>query len=161
MGVELATSRTQSEGCIDWANLTWYWSTPAILFLAIQLLLTMIEEWSFPVIFKLFSVFAPGKKWLSCLTAHKWQKWKRVFLTCPCHKIYRDEAVGLKVANILEKLWYLWKCEIWSNTVKIWYFVNNCLIEAQIRKFFCTCVTQIIVIICSTAHFLSTKSIFS
>ena len=30
------------------------------------------------------------------LTAHNWQKWKRVFLTCPCHKIYRDEAVGLK-----------------------------------------------------------------
>ena len=39
------------------------------------------------------------------LTAHNWQKWKRVFLTCPCHKIYRDEAVGIKkVANILEKL---------------------------------------------------------
>ena len=29
------------------------------------------------------------------LTAHNWQKWKRVFLTCSCHKIYRDEAVGL------------------------------------------------------------------
>ena len=31
------------------------------------------------------------------LTAHNWQYWKRVFLTCPCHKIYRDEAVGLKI----------------------------------------------------------------
>ena len=30
------------------------------------------------------------------LTGGNWQKWKRVFLTCPCHKIYRDEAVGLK-----------------------------------------------------------------
>ena len=30
------------------------------------------------------------------LTAHNWQKWQRVFLTCPCHKVYRDEAVGLK-----------------------------------------------------------------
>ena len=30
------------------------------------------------------------------LTAHNWQKWKRVFLICPCHKIYRVEAVGLK-----------------------------------------------------------------
>ena len=30
------------------------------------------------------------------LTSGNWQKWKRVFLTCPCHKIYRDEAVGLK-----------------------------------------------------------------
>ena len=27
------------------------------------------------------------------LTAHNWQNWKRVFLTCPCHNIYRDEAV--------------------------------------------------------------------
>ena len=26
------------------------------------------------------------------LTAHNWQKWKRVFLTCPCNKIYRDEV---------------------------------------------------------------------
>ena len=30
------------------------------------------------------------------LMAHNWQKWKRVFLTCHCHKIYRHEAVGLK-----------------------------------------------------------------
>ena len=28
------------------------------------------------------------------LTAHNWQKWKSTFLTCPCHKIYREEAVG-------------------------------------------------------------------
>ena len=28
--------------------------------------------------------------------AHNWQKWKRVFMTCPCHEIYREEAVGLK-----------------------------------------------------------------
>ena len=27
---------------------------------------------------------------------NNWQKWKRVFLTCPCHEIDRDEAVGLK-----------------------------------------------------------------
>ena len=27
------------------------------------------------------------------LTAHNWQNWKRVFLTCPCDEIYRDEAV--------------------------------------------------------------------
>ena len=32
----------------------------------------------------------------SDLTGGNWQKWKRVFLTCPCHEIYRDEAVGLK-----------------------------------------------------------------
>ena len=33
------------------------------------------------------------------LTAHNWQKWKRIFLTCPCHEIYRVEAVGLKNSN--------------------------------------------------------------
>ena len=33
------------------------------------------------------------------LTAHNWQKWKSTFLTCPCHKIYREEAVGLKNSN--------------------------------------------------------------
>ena len=36
------------------------------------------------------------KSLLMDLTGGNWQKWKRVFLTCPCHEIYRDEAVGLK-----------------------------------------------------------------
>ena len=45
------------------------------------------------------------------LTAHNWQKWKRVFLTCPCHKIYRDETVGLKSCK------YTWKIMIF---VKMW-----------------------------------------
>ena len=39
------------------------------------------------------------------LTAHNWQKWKRVFLTYPCHKIYRVEAVGLKISN--KNMWNL------------------------------------------------------
>ena len=30
-----------------------------------------------------------------CLTTHNWQKWKSTFLTCHCHEIYREEAVGL------------------------------------------------------------------
>ena len=47
----------------------------------------------------------------TALTAHNWQKWKRVFLTCPCHKIYRDEAVGLKSCK------YTWKITIF---VKMW-----------------------------------------
>ena len=48
-----------------------------------------------------------------CLTGGNWQKWKRVFLTCPCHKIYRDEAVGLKSCKntwkitIFMKMWNL------------------------------------------------------
>ena len=47
------------------------------------------------------------------LTGSNWQKWKRVFLTCPCHEIYRDEAVGLKSCKntwkitIFEKMWNL------------------------------------------------------
>ena len=45
------------------------------------------------------------------LTGGNWQKWKRVFLTCPCHKIYRDEAVGLKSCK------YTWKITIF---VKMW-----------------------------------------
>ena len=59
------------------------------------------------------------------LTAHNWQKWKRVFLTWPCHEIYRDEAVGLK-SDIYLKIYDLceyvefgaisWKFDILSIT---------------------------------------------
>ena len=48
---------------------------------------------------------------MKLLMAHNWQKWKRVFLTCPCHKIYRDKAVGLKSCK------YTWKITIF---VKMW-----------------------------------------
>ena len=47
------------------------------------------------------------------LTGGNWQKWKRVFLTCPCHEIYGDEAVGLKGCKntwkitIFVKMWNL------------------------------------------------------
>ena len=47
------------------------------------------------------------------LTGGNWQKWKRVFLTCPCHEIYRDEEVGLKSCKntwkitIFVKMWNL------------------------------------------------------
>ena len=52
-------------------------------------------------------------EWSSVLTGGNWQKWKRVFLTCPCHEIYRDEAVGLKSCKntwkitIFVKMWNL------------------------------------------------------
>ena len=48
---------------------------------------------------------------LGHLTAHNWQKWKRVFLTCLCHEIYRNEAFGLKSCK------YTWKITIF---VKMW-----------------------------------------
>ena len=50
---------------------------------------------------------------LTHLTGGNWQKWKRVFLTCPCHEIYRNEAVGLKSCKntwkitIFVKMWNL------------------------------------------------------
>ena len=58
----------------------------------------------------------------SNLTAHhKWQKWKRVFLTCPCHTSYRDEAVGLKSCK--------YTCKI---TIKIFnHFIKKHLIKFQ------------------------------
>ena len=81
------------------------------------------------------SISQGQKTYRITLTGGNWQKWKRVFLTCPCHEIYRDEAVGLKSCkNTWKKLRYLWKCEIWGNIVKIGYFVNNCLIKAWILK---------------------------
>ena len=49
--------------------------------------------------------------YLMQLTAHNWQKWKRAFPTCPCNKIYRDKAVGLKSCK------YTWKITIF---VKMW-----------------------------------------
>ena len=50
---------------------------------------------------------------LTSLTAHNWQKWKRVFLTCRCHKMYREEIVDL----ISWK--YTWKITIFVN---MWNF---------------------------------------
>ena len=51
------------------------------------------------------------------LTGGNWQKWKRVFLTCPSHKIYRDEAVGLKSCK------NTWKITIF---VKMWNLGQYC-----------------------------------
>ena len=53
------------------------------------------------------------------LMAHNWQKWKRVFLTCPCHKIYRGEAVGLKSRK------YTWKITIYVNMWNLGQFREN------------------------------------
>ena len=43
------------------------------------------------------------------LTAHNWQKWKSRFLTCPCHEIHGEQAVGLKSSN------HTWKITIFVN----------------------------------------------
>ena len=61
------------------------------------------------------TIFMVYLLYITCkaLTGGNWQKWKRVFLTCPCHEIYRDEAVGLKSCKntwkimIFVKMWNL------------------------------------------------------
>ena len=57
---------------------------------------------------------------------------------CPCHKIYRVEADGLSLSNYPFKITIFFRVfEICGNFVKDWYFVNNRLIEARIKKSFC------------------------
>ena len=61
------------------------------------------------------------------LTAHNWQKWKSIFLTCHWHKICRVEAVGLKRLIKLKTYnfckYVKFEAISWK---KKWYFVNNC-----------------------------------
>ena len=54
-----------------------------------------IEPWYYPLI-----TFFSLDGWQLA----NWQKWKRVFLTFPCHRIYRDEAVGLKSCKYTLKI---------------------------------------------------------
>ena len=56
-------------------------------------------------------IFIAKQMFLWYLTAHNWQKWKSVFLTCPCLKIDRGEAVVLKSYK------HTWKITIF---VKVW-----------------------------------------
>ena len=63
------------------------------------------------------------------LTARNWQKCKRVFMTCPCHEIYKDEGVGLnKMQTYLKNYDFCeyvefgaisWKIDILSITPKL------------------------------------------
>ena len=59
-------------------------------------------------------------------------KMKKSIRDKSCHEIYRDKAVGLKSCK------YTLKIPIYVNMwnlghfVRIWYFVNNCLIEVRI-----------------------------
>ena len=77
------------------------------------------------------------------LTAQNWQKWKKVFLSCYCHEIYRKEADGVKDSN------YTWKITMFVNMwnlgqfLEYRYFTNNRLIIVRIWKLFCTHVTQL------------------
>ena len=61
-----------------------------------------------------------------------------------------------KNSNYTKELQFLWICEIWSNFLKTQYFANN----YYNKKFFCTHVTHMTVIIFRAENFVSTKSIF-
>ena len=73
--------------------------------------LTILEEGEFKVSIDDCISMGTNIIYVQHLTDHNWQKWKRVFLTCSCHKIYSDEAVGLKSCK------YTWKITIF---VKMW-----------------------------------------
>ena len=60
---------------------------------------------------------------LVLLTAHNWQNWKRVFLTCPCHENYRGEAAGLKSCK------YTWKNTIYVTMWNLRQFRENLILE--------------------------------
>ena len=83
-------------------------------------LLWLIQQWSPIVFFCYLRCLAvqsdKSQTQLISLTGGNWQKWKRVFLTCPCHEIYRDGAVGLKSCK------NTWKLTIF---VKMWNLGQN------------------------------------
>ena len=66
------------------------------------------------------------------LTAHNWQKWESTFLTCPCHKICREEAVGLKSYNYTLKITIFVNMWNLGQFLENLIFFNNCIIKIQI-----------------------------
>ena len=92
------------------------------------------------------------------LTTHNWQKWKSTFLTCPCHKIYSEQAVGLESSNYTLKITIFMNMWNFGQFCEIWYFVRNCLIKVWILKSFWTYVTHIIV---NTLYMLYTFRFYS
>ena len=72
------------------------------------------------------------------LLVHNWQNWKKVFLWCCCHEIYRVEAVGIKNCNdtlkitIFANMWNLG--QFLGNR----YFAINFLIKVRIWELFFT-----------------------
>ena len=95
-------------------------------------------------------------RWNTKLTAHNWQKWKRVFITCPCHKIYRVEAVGLQSCN------YTWKIMIFANVWNLGQFQEKLIFcqellnwSSNLKILLHYYVTHITVIISRIPYFVS------
>ena len=113
-----------------------------------------ISNWTHNILYPF--IFFPSNSavaWMTNWTDHKWQNWKRVFLLCYCHEIYRVKGVGLKTFH------YSWKItiivNIWNSgqfLEKNWYFGNNFLIKVQISEFFFTHVADMIVNILPVAN---------
>ena len=105
----------------------------------IHLSLLLSSPFSFLFLFSflssLFSFFPPFSSFSLSLRADFWCGDRRhaapLPTGLPAIKFIGKQLVW-KVANILAKLRYLWKCEIWGNILKIWYFVNNYFIEVRI-----------------------------
>ena len=62
-----------------------------------------VSEW--------IKLFGLSKLEFKILMAHNWQKLKIVFFACPCHKIYRVEAVKSKNVQYC----YTWKIIMFAN----------------------------------------------
>ena len=90
---------------------SWTWQVSILYYLIILKI-----QWQPTLSYLLLAVSQP---FCLCLTAHNWQKWKRVFLTFPCHEIYRDKAVGLKSCK------YTWKFTIHVNMWNLGQFREN------------------------------------
>ena len=89
------------------AYIAWSWKTTLITWI-------ILRGW-----YPTSNTSAPGHfNDFTALTAHNWQKWKSTFLTCPCHKIGRVEALGLKYTfkiTIFVKMWNLG--QFWENLI--------------------------------------------
>ena len=93
------------------------------------------------------------------LTVHYWQKWRSIFLPCPCHKINSVKVVGLFMGN------YTLKIKIFVNIRNLRQFRENLILvnnpwfkfdSKNLMRIYHT----IVVIICRTLHFVSTLLIF-
>ena len=97
------------------------------------------------------------------LTAHNWQHWKRVFLSCYYHETYRVDAVGLRNSNYTFKKYNF--CEYVkfgaiSRKIDILTITASLKFESENSFAQYTRIINTVVIFC-TANFVFTESNFS
>ena len=105
---------------------------PAIIRAGVHCALRAVWSW--------ISVVAIDCGMGQCISDSQLAKMKKSIsgMHVPATKLIGMKQLVWKVTNILEKIRFLWKCEIWGNIVKIWYFVNITAywIEARIKTSF-------------------------